>query len=69
MQMTYREGCWVFDRNSSRVGKVLRDGEGPNRVLLLSRSGVAWQAVIEDLRLATPAERAVSGDGRAEGTV
>ncbi|WP_158716932.1 hypothetical protein [Streptomyces rimosus] len=65
--MTYRAGVWVFDRANGQVGKVLRDGEGPGRVLITSASGIAWQAEAVGLRLATPAERASADDGRVEG--
>lgn len=58
---------WVFDRASSRVGTVLRDGEGSDRVLLKSRNGIAWQAKALDLRLATKAEQVMAdADQKAE---
>ncbi len=62
--MTYRAGVWVFDRANSRVGKVLRDGEGPNRVVIMGASGIAWQAKALDLRLATPAEGVSVGESQ-----
>ncbi|MCB5907643.1 hypothetical protein [Streptomyces pinistramenti] len=65
--MTYREGTWVIDSVSGRLGQVM--GEFGQRVALRGPGGgTEWEADPVALRLATRAEREAAGVRGAEAT-
>ncbi|MFE0877331.1 hypothetical protein ACFW4X_21150 [Streptomyces smyrnaeus] len=57
--MTYRDGVYVIDRRTGRLGRVL--GNDGSLQLCAPDTGATWECPPDAARLATQAERRAAG--------